>query len=241
MRLSCRFSLFFLLITPLSYAQNSSSSSEFSVLESSSSSSSEDSSSSESSESSSSSSSEQSSSEDTSSEQSSDSSSSDTPLEPVPMPEDQTCEEERDDAYQFCLNNTQPNTPDRVDCDIQKLEYDVLYCPCKELAEEWCKDQCKVDYANCKIAAYSDYEKCLLNGIEQAQCQANYNMAIFNQNTLTGCNVSYFECKNPPPPPPGPPMYIACSESSSSCSSSSSSYSSSSESYSSSSSSSYPG
>lgn len=238
---------FFLLFlfTPNSFAQDNSSSSSYgsSVLiqEPDTSSSSDSSSSSESSEESSESS-ENSSSESSSdsSESSSDSSSSE-PQVPVPIPEGQTCAEERDDAYQFCVDNTQPNTDDRIDCEMQKLEYDHLYCPCDERDEDlipqaWCSDVCETNYTSCALGAYSIYQKCILNGGGFGPCNTQYIQSFFNPISNSGCSVDYFFCKNPPPPPP---CFLASSSSNSSCDSSSSYSSESSSSYSSESSSSY--
>ena len=225
------------LFTPNSFAQDDSSSYGSSVLiqEPETSSSSDSSSSSESSEESSESS-ENSSSESSSdsSESSSDSSSSEPPV-PVPVPEGQTCAEERDDAYQFCVNNTQPNTDDRIDCEMQKLEYDHLYCPCDDrdenlIPQAWCSDVCETNYTSCALGAYSIYQKCILNGGGFGPCNIQYVQSFYNPISTSGCSVDYFLCKNPPPPPP---CFLASSSSNSSCDSSSSYSSESSSSYSS--------
>lgn len=237
------------IVISIAFAQDSSSSSSVLVQSSSSSDDSSSSneanssdagssqSSSEASSSDSSSSSSESSADSSSSESSSDSSSSEPPLEPIPMPEYQTCEEERDSAYEYCVERTEPNTPDRIDCEIQRVEYDELYCPCRaEPPAEWCGDECEEGYIACEIAAAGDYEKCLLEGTPQATCLARYNDAIFNPITQSGCGPDYQRCINPPPPPP---QYLACEESSSSSASFASSSSCSSAYSSSSSSSSY--
>lgn len=112
-----------------------------------------------------------------------------------PDPQQQTCQEEAAAAWTHCEEQTQPNTPDRVDCIIQQLEYRVLYCPCREdnSPPECNFASCENVLTFCYLGVERERRVCLLQeDADRALCR---DLSLRERAV---CEQRYGECKNPP-------------------------------------------